>query len=74
MPAYRHRVPAGMGLGVAPGRRRQPSTRWINRVPCLAPFLWRRIIGMATTREIVKTFPHQITGIGMSQGVGSYPW
>jgi hypothetical protein len=25
VPAYRHRVPAGMGLGVAPGRRCQPS-------------------------------------------------
>ena len=30
MPSYRHRVPAGTGLVVGPGRRRQPSTCWIN--------------------------------------------
>ena len=74
MPAYRHRVPAGRGLVVGPGRRRQPSTCWINTVTGLAPLSGRWIIVMAITRGIVTIVPSQIIGIGMSQGVSSYPW
>ena len=37
VPSYLHRVPAGTGLVVGPGRRHQPSTCWI-KVTCLAPF------------------------------------
>ena len=57
MPSYRHRVPAGRGLVVGPGRRRQPSTCWINKVTCLALFLWMRLIGMAITKGIVIIVP-----------------
>jgi hypothetical protein len=52
---------------VGPGRRRQPSTCWINKVTCLAPFLWMQIIGMAITWGIEKIVPRQNTGI--DQGV-----
>ena len=64
MPSYRHRVPAGRGLVVGPGRRRQPSMCWINKVTCLALFLWMRIIGMAITKGIVTIVPRQTSGIG----------
>jgi hypothetical protein len=64
VPSYRHRVQAGTGLAVGPGHRRQPSTCWINKVTCLAPFLWMQIIGMAITRGIVTIVPRQTAGIG----------
>jgi hypothetical protein len=72
--SYRRSVPAGTGPVVGLGRRRQPSTCWINRGTCLALFSWMQIIGMEITREIIKIVPRQTTGIGMSQGASSYPW
>ena len=59
MPSYRHRVPAGMGLVVGPGRRRQPSTCWINTATGLAPLSWRRIIGMALTTGTMTIVSHR---------------
>jgi hypothetical protein len=64
VPSSRHRVPAGTGLVVGPGRHRQLSTCWIKKVTCLAPFLWMQIIGMAITRAIMKIVPRQTAGIG----------
>jgi hypothetical protein len=58
VPSYRHRVPAGMGLVVGPGRRRQPSMCWINTATDLAPLSWRRIIGMALTTGMVTIVTH----------------
>ena len=49
MPSYLHRIPAGTGLAVGPGHRRQPSMCGINTVTGLAPFLGMQIIGMAIT-------------------------
>ena len=59
MSAYRHRVPAGMGLVLGPGHRRQPSMRGINTATNLAPLSWRRIIGMALTTGIVTIVTHR---------------
>jgi hypothetical protein len=64
VPSYLHHVQAGTGLAVGPGHRRQPSTCWINKVTCLAPFSWMQIIGIAITRGIVTIVPHQTSGIG----------
>ena len=64
MPSYRHRVQAGIGLVVGPGRHRQLSTCWIKKVTCLAPLSWRWIIVMAVTRGIMKIVPRQTAGIG----------
>jgi hypothetical protein len=62
VPSYRHRVPAGMGLVVAPGRRHQPATCGIMKVIGLTPLSWRWIIVMAITRGprgIVTVVPHR---------------
>jgi hypothetical protein len=59
VPAYRHRLPAGTGLVVRPGRRRQHSMCWINTATNLAPLSWRRIIGMALTTGIVTIVTHR---------------
>jgi hypothetical protein len=45
VPSYLHRVPAERGLVVGPERYHQLSTCWINKVTCLAPFLWMQISG-----------------------------
>jgi hypothetical protein len=59
VPSYRHRVPAGTGLVVVPGRRRQPSTCWIDKVTCRAPFSRGRIIGMVITSGTMTIVSHR---------------